>query len=158
MTLFFSMMWSFAHASVPEGTPVSPQTMAVLGHWVEEATHVNMDVLPVAIASDARLRTALRIDDVQRAGAAAAYLPGRIVISPAIWDETSIRAQSYIVHELVHHAQFISGRAYACHAAKEHEAYTLQNQWLAEKGQAPIVNQDWIDRMSTCADGNRESD
>jgi len=54
------------------------------------------------------------------------------------------------VHELVHHAQLLSRKEYPCHAAKEREAYMMQNQWLTEHGESEIVSQEWIDKVSAC--------
>lgn len=147
----FILMGAQAHAAVSDGTEISSATMAPLASWVEQATQVPLQILPVAIASDRKLEKALHVEDVQRAGAVGAYLPGRIVISNAVWDTASVQAQSYLVHELVHHAQLVSGRAYACHAAKEREAYMLQSRWLIEHGQKPIVTQAWIDSISSCS-------
>jgi hypothetical protein len=140
-----------ARAAVPENTPIPAETLAPLAIWVAQQTHVAIDVLPIAVASDRKLGHALRIDDVQRAGAAAAYLPGRLIVSTEIWEPGSVQSQSYLVHELVHHAQLISGKAYACPAAREREAYELQNRWLKTKGLAPIVTPAFIDRISSCA-------
>lgn len=135
---------------MPEETAVAPETLKPLALWVEKEMQVSMQVLPIATASDRRLKRALHIDDVERAGAIAAYLPGRLIISNSFWQPTSLRAQSFIVHELVHHAQLVSGRAYPCHAAKEREAYRYQNQWLMEHGEKPAVNQEWIEKLSVC--------
>ena len=145
-------MCSFgADAAVVDGTTISKAEMAPLAAWVAKATDVSItDVLPLAIASDAKLEKVLHVEDAQHAGAAGAYLPGRLIVSSTIWDSQSLEAQSYVVHELVHHAQFISGRTYACHAAKEREAYMLQGAWLKEHGMKPIVTQEWIDKMSSC--------
>jgi len=140
-----------AEAAVSDGAVIAPENLAPLAQWVEKATHVSLPVLPVAIASNRKLEKALRLEDAQHAGAVGAYLPGRILISNNVWDADSLVAQSYVVHELVHHAQFVSGRPYTCHAAKEREAYMLQSQWLIEHGQKPLVGQAWIDAMSSCA-------
>ena len=147
-----------AFGAVSDGEVISAETMAPLASWVEEATHTTMEALPIATASGTKLKTALALHGVQQARAAAAYLPGRIYISNMIWDPESIRSQSYIVHELVHHAQLVSRREYPCHAAKEREAYMLQNQWLAEHNQPPIVSQEWIDNISSCSAPGADED
>ena len=59
--------------------------------------------------------------------------------------------QSYLVHELVHHAQLLSRKKYECDAAKEREAYTLQNKWLLEHGERPLVSNQWIEKISSCS-------
>ncbi len=141
---------SGASAAVSDGTKISAEQLAPLAAWVELHTHVPMQILPTAVASDRKLEKALHFDDAQYAGAVGAYMPGRLVVSNRVWDPASLEAQSYVVHELVHHAQFLNSRAYPCHAAKEREAYMLQSEWLIEHGQKPIVTQAWIDRMASC--------
>lgn len=98
----------------------------------------------------AQLEKALSLRSVSAAQAMGAYLLGRIYLREEAWNPESFRAQSYLVHELVHHIQLVSHRSYPCHAVKEREAYMLQNEWLQEHGQAPIVSQSWIDRISSC--------
>ena len=141
-----------APAAALADTTISDEALQPLAAWVGQATGVEMIVLPTAVVSDRKLEKMLHIEDAQHAGAAGAYLPGRIAISSQVWDPTSLTAQSYLVHELVHHAQFLSGHDYPCHAAKEREAYTLQNRWLTEHGLKPVTSQAWIDSMSRCAD------
>jgi hypothetical protein len=144
---------AFAHsanAGVSDGTKIDNDTLAPFASWVEQETHVTIKAMPITTASSLRLKNALGLQGVQRARAAAAYLPGQIVISNVIWDPESVIAQSYIVHEMVHHAQLLSRKKYECHAAKEREAYMLQNKWLAEHDESPIVTQEWIDKISAC--------
>ena len=139
-----------AKAEVNDGTMIEFSTLMPLASWVEKATNVKFSFLPIAVASDRKLERALRIEDVQRAGAVGAYVPGRLMISNEVWDPDSLQAQSYVVHELVHHAQWVSGRTYACNEAKEREAYVLQSRWLTEHGQKPLVDQAFIKKMATC--------
>ncbi|AZQ66811.1 hypothetical protein EF888_06445 [Silicimonas algicola] len=53
----------------------------------------------------------------------------RILLS-RYWNPADAVDQSVIVHELVHHAQALSGRRLACASAGEAEAYDLQAKWL----------------------------
>lgn len=147
-----------SRAAVEDGTTISQEQMKPLAEWVSKAMNVPMDALPHAIASGARLKTSLGLSGVQQARSMAAYLPGQLYVNNVVWDPDSVRAQSYVLHELVHHAQLLSGRAYACHDAKEREAYTLQNQWLAEHGEAPAVTQDFIDKISACGQTEASAD
>jgi hypothetical protein len=139
-----------ARAAVPDGTRISSESVASLVAWVERATKVQIPEAPIVTASGKILKTALGLEGVQAARSIAAYLPGQIIINNIVWDPESPTAQSYLVHELVHHAQLLSGKSYPCHDAKEREAYTLQNRWLVEHGESPIVTEGWIDRMSQC--------
>ncbi|MDR3450376.1 MAG: hypothetical protein P4M15_11645 [Alphaproteobacteria bacterium] len=141
-------------ARAEDGDIIDAATVTPLAGWVEHATGVHMQALPRTIASTEKLQSALAMEGVQKARAAAAYLPGRILISNAVWDPDSIRAQSYLVHELVHHAQLVSRRVYPCGAAKEREAYMLQNEWLKQHGEEPLVTQEWIDNISSCSNAN----
>lgn len=156
-SLFLALMCPFvASASVSDGTVIPQSTLVPLADWVGKATDVSIDILPSAVASDKKLQRALHIEDAQHAGAVGAYLSGRVIISNRVWDPSSLEAQSYLVHELVHHAQFISGRTYPCHAAKEREAYMLQSRWLTEHGLKPLVDQAWIDNISACSGKDSE--
>lgn len=146
-----------ASAAVSDGTVIADSALKPLAAWVSQATHVTIDLLPSAVASDKKLQKALHLEDVQHAGAVGAYLSGRLIISNRVWDPNSLEAQSYVVHELVHHAQFLSGRTYPCHAAKEREAYMLQSAWLLEHGLQPIVTQDWIENMASCGNDKHHS-
>jgi hypothetical protein len=143
---------------VSDGTVIPPETMKPLAMWVSSETNVNIPVLPIATASGQRLKSTLGLEGVQRARAVAAYIPGQIVINNIIWDPNSLVSQSYLVHELVHHAQLFSGKKYACPEAKEREAYTLQNKWLVQHGEDPIVSADWIDDISACKVSSRQID
>jgi hypothetical protein len=64
---------------------------------------------------------------------AGAYLPetGQIELAPDL-DLTSAYGQSYLLHELVHAAQYEGGRQHmvACTGALEAEAYAVQAQFL----------------------------
>jgi hypothetical protein len=145
-----------ADTTVADGTRISNDTVRPLAVWVEQQTNVKMAALPITEASGMRLKTALGLEGVQQARAVAAYIPGQIIINNIIWDEGSLVSKSYLVHELVHHAQLFSGRTYACPEAKEREAYTLQNKWLVEHGESAIVSEGWIDNMSTCKVSSRQ--
>lgn len=133
-----------------DGTYINPETIKPLASWVEQQTGVKMAALPVTEASGMRLKTALGLQGVQQARAVAAYIPGQIIINNVIWNPASKVSQSYLVHELVHHAQLFSGKTYACSQAKEREAYELQNRWLVEHGESPIVSEDWIANIAEC--------
>ncbi len=141
---------SSAHASVPDGTMISASTVAPMARWVAKASRMPIHSLPIVVASGFKLKTSLGLEGVQQARSVAAYIPGQIIINNILWDPESLRSQSYLVHEMVHHAQTLAGRKYACHDAKEREAYMLQNKWLAEHGEDPIYSQEWIDDMAVC--------
>jgi hypothetical protein len=139
-----------ASAAVSDGTMISQETMRPLASWVEKQMGVKMRSLPFATASGRLLKTSLGLRGAQQARSMAAYIPGRIIVNNIIWDADSVRAQSYLLHELVHHAQMLSGKKYPCHLAKEQEAYTLQNRWLAEMGEDEAVSDEWIASKSSC--------
>jgi hypothetical protein len=137
-------------ASVPDGTRIENETLRPLAAWVSKATGVKIHNLPIATASGKILKSSLGLQGIQQARSMAAYLPGQIIINNSIWDADSVTSQSYVLHEMVHHAQMLSGKKYACHAAKEREAYELQNRWLAEHGEEPLFSESWVDRMANC--------
>jgi hypothetical protein len=149
-TILALFLCSQLQAAVPDGTMISAAILSPIARWVENASHMRIHSLPIVTASGFRLKTSLGLEGVQQARSIAAYIPGQIIINNIVWDPESLRAQSYLVHEMVHHAQTLSGRTYPCHNAKEREAYILQNQWLAEHGESPLYNQYWINEFSAC--------
>ncbi|MBY0427735.1 MAG: hypothetical protein K2Q32_00775 [Alphaproteobacteria bacterium] len=146
----FSLLITFAVPVRAETTLVPSAFVAPLMRWVSVRMSVPVQALPAVYAS--RERMIERIGDPQRqsALARALYVPGEVVIDDQFWDAGEPRVVSFLVHELVHHAQLASGRSYACHNAKEWEAYKLQNLWLAEHGLPPAVEEKWITTMADC--------
>jgi hypothetical protein len=137
-------------AAVSDGTLIPPSVTMPMAEWVSRAMNVKIDKLPLVSASGRELKSAMGLQGVQQARSMAAYVPWRIVINNIVWDPESLRSQSYLVHEMVHHAQMLSKRPYACNRAKEREAYYLQNQWLVERGEDPMFSEEWINRLSAC--------
>lgn len=61
----------------------------------------------------------------------ALYVPHAILISDEFeWDSGS----HTLVHEMVHHFQFETGKQFRCTQEAEHEAYELQAKWVEETG------------------------
>lgn len=139
-----------SYAVVEDGTHVDQNDVWPLMEWVEAQTGVKVPGLPTVTASGTRLKTAMGLQGIQQARSMAAYIPGQVIINHVIWDRTSVRSTSYLVHELVHHAQFFSNKKYACNNEKEREAYEMQNKWLAERGEGPIVTERFIKDISSC--------
>lgn len=86
---------------------------------------------------------------------AGAFLPesGRIELAPDL-DLGSAYGQSYLLHELVHAAQYANGaqtRA-PCPAALEAEAYTVQAHFLRERGlgQDALLISLLADQLGSC--------
>lgn len=137
-------------ASVDDGTKIPAEVLRPLAKWVEKNSGMRMKSLPLAVASRTILKTSLGLEGVQQARSVAAYLPGRIIVNSSNYDEESIVSKSYLVHEMVHHAQLLNRKKYPCHEAKEKEAYILQNRYLEEHGEDPIYSQRWIDEIARC--------
>ena len=71
------------------------------------------------------------------------YMPGKgIFVSDAIGPLENAFTRSVLLHELVHHVQFVSGRfdiiADTCDRwyPKEREAYQVQNAYLQQEGES----------------------
>ena len=59
----------------------------------------------------------------------------RTILLPEGWTGESPAEMSVLVHEMVHHAQNVAGRRFACPAEREAEAYAVQERWLALFGE-----------------------
>jgi hypothetical protein len=62
------------------------------------------------------------------------HADSRTVLLRHDWDRGDLRDRSILVHELVHHVQAEAGRAYACHGQREAHAYSVQAEWLEDRG------------------------
>jgi hypothetical protein len=142
--MVFAVRPVFAAETVPV-TFVAP-----LMQWVADRVAVPISALPIVYISHARMVEKMGNPQRQSALARALYVPNEVVIDDEFWDAHDTRTISFLVHELVHHAQYVSGRPYVCNNAKEWEAYKLQNQWLAEHGLPPAVEESWINQMASC--------
>ena len=65
------------------------------------------------------------------------------------WSADDPQDVAVLLHELVHHRQ--GGEHYYCEMAKEHAAYRLQQDWLAERDLALNVNWIAVVLASSCA-------
>jgi hypothetical protein len=113
--------------------------VAAIGAWVAAELDLEAAAPPPEIRRDAPERlAALRGWEVGNpgrpghAGVLALYdaAAGRIHLR-SDWTGGSVAEVSVLVHEMVHHAQAVAGRRYACAGAAEAEAYALQARWLA---------------------------
>jgi hypothetical protein len=133
---------------------VPPSFIVPLMNWVVAHTNVRVPTIPTVLVSREAMVEKIGDPYRQSALARALYVPGEVVIDDTFWDPSDVRAVSFLVHELVHHAQLYRGIAYACNNTKEYEAYRLQNQYLAEHGEEPVVDEKWIATMARCDGSN----
>jgi len=125
--------------------------------WVAERMEAEVPALPRILVSRMALYEHTRNISVaasldRRSTIQAAYVPGLVILDQAGFDESSTWDMGFLVHELVHHVQHMSGRTYACPAAQEREAYEIQNEWLVMMGEAPAFPESFIARLSRCPD------
>jgi hypothetical protein len=148
LTLFLA--FAPVSSTVAETGEISPQITVPLMSWVAANMGINVGYMPNVVASRELMMSKIGNPMRQSALARALYVPDLVVIDDAFWNAADLRVQSFLVHELVHHAQYVSGRLYVCQRAKEWEAYHLQNLWLAQHGLPPAVDERWIARMALC--------
>ena len=59
------------------------------------------------------------------------YLPHVLLLADDLADT---ECSDTLVHEMVHHFQFVTGRSFRCTAEAEREAYEMQAEWTRETG------------------------
>jgi hypothetical protein len=79
----------------------------------------------------------------------------------ANWNAVTVRDQSELVHELVHHFQNAHNLQYECSGAREKLAYDLQLNWLREQGvKDPYdfleLNAFYVIMVSACRDADHD--
>lgn len=145
---------STVRADVEDGTIIDSSIVVPLMAWVQREMGVTVPFPPQVIASRSRFSIILRRMSGAYAGRPqSAYIPGTVVMDNTVWDPKEATQISLLVHELVHHVQmFIPSSYWPCSAAKESQAYDLQNKWLQQRGHYPFVHAAWINRVSACED------
>ena len=114
--------------------------------FVERASRVRFEHLPeLCVMTEAEMVLASG-DRVLVTEALYDKAGGRVLVVGGL-DLTNPVEASVLVHELVHHAQAVSGRGFACVAAAEKEAYDIQETWLAQSGET-LESAFGIDRMT----------
>lgn len=149
-------MVRFAVAALVVLTPASPALAAscqglddLLGFIADQTGYVVPEDCPPII------RSAQLSDDGALRSQVGAFVPatGQILLAPDL-DTTSVLGRSYLLHELLHAAQYHAGaeaRA-PCEAALEREAYRLQSAWLRQQGEGrEALLLDWMaDALGRC--------
>jgi hypothetical protein len=79
---------------------------------------------PPATGAPSTASTVLAFYDQRRAA----------IILPRGWTGADPVERSILVHELVHHFQFVEAERFACSAARENDAYAAQERYLAAHG------------------------
>jgi hypothetical protein len=74
------------------------------------------------------------------------YLPHVLLLADDLADTD---CSDTLVHEMVHHFQFVTGRAFRCTAEAEREAYELQAEWTRETGVGVLPSSLFLRRL-TC--------
>lgn len=151
ITLLLGAFPRTAH-SYEEGAIVPSAVIAPLMAWVEAETGIKVPYLPKVMASHSTLNNIVsHMNHVGRGHPRAVYFGGIVIIDHLYFDHEDTTQLSLLVHELVHYAQsFTPANQWRCPQAKEHQAYSLQNKWLEQKGSYPIVRASWINRMASC--------
>lgn len=118
----------------------SPKLVAELSGWVAGELGLAIELPPpdIRVVPNAQLpviAAELSGQPVQGRDFVALYIPGRrqMLLSEG-WDAGSIRDRSVVVHELVHHADAVSGFQPRCGAEREARAYDVQKRWLEARG------------------------
>jgi hypothetical protein len=148
--MVLGLMAGSVQADVEDGTRIDSNLVGRLLEWVKNETGYHAPSQPVVVASQKKFQLVMKMKGVHYADARALYIPGMVVLDNKSWKQEDPVQLSLLVHELVHHAQLYSGRHYPCAAAKEYEAYAVQNKWLEERGYPPFASQGWINTMASC--------
>lgn len=133
-----------------KGTPLPPSQTLLLVDWVEDRMNTQLLPLPVIVTDSLAHARCWLPQSEYGEKIVSAEEKGNIFIDDRHADLTDPGNASIVVHELVHYAQEIEGRAYVCRSQREAEAYEQQNKFLAEHDRPPIMSAEKIARMKEC--------
>lgn len=135
-------------ASFAQAEPVEPGQLELARKYVQMEMHMSTLSTPNVDQTEEDWARAMKNLPVGEARPVARYLPGLLIIAPYFKAEWEM---PWLIHEMVHHAQLYSGRSYSCVAAKEREAYEIQNKFSVQFGyQGTTVSETFIEAHSRC--------
>lgn len=140
-------------AALVSAVPAQAKDLCPLVAELNVALVMATDYAPVACPE---IGFALLEDQPGLRSQAGAYFPdsGRIELAPDL-DLTTAYGQSFLLHEMVHAAQFAEGadRTARCPAALEAEAYRVQAQFLQTAGltRDALFTRMLGEQLGTCA-------
>ncbi|MEJ0062033.1 MAG: DUF6647 family protein [Alphaproteobacteria bacterium] len=151
LLLVLSCMGCAAQSRNSGDIPINKELIGKLQAWIERETGYKAANQPIVVSSTDKFRQVMALNGALLSSGVALYIPGMIVLNNddggGGHDVVEI---SLLLHELVHHAQLFSKKQYQCNNAKEYEAYTLQNKWLAQQGESAFASRAWIMKMAYC--------
>jgi len=115
---------------------------AALIDWIVARTHWTVHATPpIRLIPPAEIKTMfagekptdLNIESLYSNKDHVIYLSNR-------WNSNALRDRSALLHELVHHLQYLNGVKVACPEEYEWQAYHLQADWLHEQGVEDPLN------------------
>ncbi len=146
------LLFAIATVAQAETASVRHALTAELELWIDVATELPSAAVPAKIVfADPQ--------DIAEPSEMASLIGGRprgmydpdsgtiTLVRP--WSADNPQDVAVLLHELVHHRQ--ENEHYYCEMAKEHSAYHLQQEWLAERGLTLSVNWIAIVLASSCA-------
>jgi hypothetical protein len=134
-----------SNSQIAVGPQPTAATMKVIVNWLADNFELPRDYSYPNIRREPAWRvTALRhtgllLDGPQPLTAllpgqrevVAAYDPEtKTILLPERWSGSTPTEFSILVHEMVHHLQYVAGNKYACVEAREGLAYAAQDKWL----------------------------
>ena len=146
------LLFAFTSIAGAESSSIQAGLIDELDDWIDTKTDIPSSDIPATIIFvDAR--------DVEDPGEMASMIGSmpRGIYDPDTstitlvrpWNAENPQDVSVLLHELVHHRQ--GGKHFYCEAAKEHAAYNVQKDWLAERELTLDVNWIAVVLSSSCA-------
>lgn len=152
ITVAALLLFAFSDVAAAENPKIQPGLAEELHHWIDTATDLPTVEMPASIVfADAQDVTkpndmASMIGSTPRGF----YDPEtRTITLVRPWSPKDPQDVAVLLHELVHHRQ--GGKHFYCEAVKEHAAYHVQKNWLAERDLSLDVNWIAIVLASSCA-------
>jgi hypothetical protein len=143
----FAILTAFGPASAASADAICPLVAKLNGFLTSNSPYAAVDCPEVGFS--------VLPDDGAVRSQAGAYFPqtGRIELAPDL-DLTTSYGQSFLLHELVHAAQFAAGidQTVPCVAALEAEAYRLQAGFLRDAGlqREAVLTGFLADQLGSC--------
>jgi len=108
----------------------------VLISWIASQTHWTFqETPPIDLIPSEEIQKRYTAEDPTSFQIGAFYsVKDRTIYLPDSWRSNTLRDRSILLHELVHHLQYLNHVKVTCETEREFQAFKLQAAWLSEQG------------------------
>jgi Domain of unknown function (DUF6647) len=124
------------HLTASNSSAEATKQAKVLIAWIVAQTHwIEQEMPPIRIIPHSEIKNMFNTEATTGSNCEALYSSKNHTVYLAdSWHSNDLRDRSILLHELVHHLQYLNHIKVTCESEYEFQAFKLQVAWLSEQG------------------------